>query len=112
MTYPRTQRFNQTSNPANHPSLAGMPSIIPGGKLMPTPVVDPAAEKRLSMLEEESRRLRDVIEEKERAKRRDLREWEVGEREAREANFRGELAEESLERLERDGEEGEGGAAF
>lgn len=79
--------------------------------MLPTPVVDPAAEKRLSMLEDESRRLREAIEDKERVKRKGLREWETGEREAREAGFRGDVAEESLERLE-GGEGGESGAAF
>ena len=64
------------------------------------------------MLEEESRRLRDVIDEKERIKRRGLREWESGEREALQAGVRGNVAEESLERLEGGSGDGEGGTAF
>ena len=89
-----------------------MPSIIPGGKLLPTPIIDPAAEKRLSQLEEDARRLREAINDKERAKRRSLREWENGEREAKIANFRGQVAEESLERLEGTRGNGEAGTAF
>ena len=64
------------------------------------------------MLEEESRRLRDAIEEKERVKRQGLREWETGEREALQAGFRGDVAEESLERLEGGRGDGEVGTAF
>ena len=100
-TYPRTQRFN----PTNH--LASLPAIVPGGKLLPS--MDPTADKKLAQLEEESKRLREAIEEKQKVKRQMLRDWESKERESRRDGLRSELAEAQLEQLS--GEQ-IGGAAF
>lgn len=71
--------------------------------------MDPAADKKLAQLEEESKRLRDVIDEKQKAKRQMLRDWESKERESRREGLRSELAEGQLEQLS--GEQ-VGGAAF
>ena len=101
-TYPRTQRF--------HPQLSGLPSVVPGGKLAASSL-DPAAEKRLAQLEEDRKRLLEAIEEKQKGKRKGLREWERVEGERRRDGLRSELAEASLERMQ--GEvEGDGKAAF
>lgn len=71
--------------------------------------MDPAADKKLAQLEEESKRLRDAIDEKQKAKRQMLRDWESKERESRRDGLRSELAEAQLEQLS--GEQ-IGGAAF
>jgi len=89
-TYPRTQRFA-----ANH--LASIPAIVPGGKALPS--ADPAAEKKIRQLEEDAKKMRDQIEEKQREKRAGLREWETRERESRREGLRSELAESQLEGL-------------
>ncbi|KAL6720163.1 hypothetical protein ACLMJK_002084 [Lecanora helva] len=92
-TYPRTQRFNH---------LASSPSIKEGGEALPS-LVDPAARKRLAELEEGRKKLMDQIEEKQREKRRNLREWETRERESRRDGLRSEMAEEALEAMSGDG---------
>ena len=71
--------------------------------------MDPAADKKLAQLEEESKRLREAIDEKQKVKRQLLRDWESKERESRRDGLRSELAEASLEQLS--GEQ-IGGAAF
>lgn len=71
--------------------------------------MDPAADKKLAQLEEESKRLREVIDEKQKAKRQMVRDWESKERESRRDGLRSELAESQLEQLS--GEQ-IGGAAF
>ena len=71
--------------------------------------MDPAADKKLAQLEEESKRLREVIEEKQRVKRQMLRDWDSKERESKRDGLRSELAEAQLEQLS--GEQ-IGGAAF
>ena len=98
-TYPRTQRFNT--------HLTSVPVIVEGGKKAPSGL-DPAQEKRLMQLEEDKKRLMDVIEEKQRAKRAGLREWEKSEREAGREALRSELAEGHLGALAGDG----GGGAY
>ena len=92
-TYPRTQRFNH---------LASVPSVKEGGELLPS-LMDPAAKKRLAELEEGRRKLVEQIDEKQREKRRNLREWETRERESRRDGLRSELAEEALETMSGDG---------
>ncbi len=94
-TYPRTQRFN-----TNH--LASVPAIVPGGEALPS-TLDPAARKRLAELEEQKKKLQDQIEEKQREKRRGLREWDSKERESRRDGLRSELAEEALEAMSGEG---------
>ena len=71
--------------------------------------MDPAADKKLAQLEEESKRLREAIDEKQKVKRHMLRDWESKERESRRDGLRSELAEAQLEQLS--GEQ-IGGAAF
>ena len=97
-TYPRTQRFNS--------HLSGGPTIIEGGKKLPS-VFDPDKEKKLLQLEEDKKKLMVQIEEKQRLKRQGLREWEKAERESARESLRSELAEGHLERLS--GEVGAGG---
>lgn len=99
-TYPRTQRFS-----TNH--LASVPAIIEGGKAMPS--ADPTAAKKIIQLEEDAKRLREQIDEKQREKRSSLREWDNRERESRRDGLRSELAEAQLEALSG---EAIGGAAF
>ncbi|KAL9131732.1 MAG: hypothetical protein Q9217_000407 [Psora testacea] len=89
-TYPRTQRFA-----TNH--LASLPTIVPGGK--PLPSADPAAAKKISQLEEDAEKLRKQIEEKQKEKRAELMEWSTRERESRREGLRSELAEAQLEGL-------------
>ncbi|WEW56318.1 hypothetical protein PRK78_001761 [Emydomyces testavorans] len=100
-TYPRTQRFT------NH--LSGLPSIVPGGKPLPSSL-DPSFEKRISQLEADKERLLEVIAEKQKAKRGSLREWDKLTRESATGALRSELAEGHLQRMA----EGDdiGGAAF
>ncbi|KAF2491604.1 hypothetical protein BU16DRAFT_530082 [Lophium mytilinum] len=97
-TYPRTQRFQ------NH--LVDLPKIVDGGKLAPE-LFD---KSKLSKLEEEARKLRELIEIKQAKKRQTLREWETGERECDNNTLRAELAEQHLKSL--NGENDVGGAAF
>ena len=90
-TYPRTQRFN-------HPSLNSLPTVAPGGKAAPSGL-DPAHEKRLQQIEEDKKKLMEVIEQKQAAKRKGLREWETGEREVTREGVRSAEAERGLEGL-------------
>lgn len=73
------------------------------------PSLDPAAEKKLQQLEEDSKKLREAIEEKQREKRKGLMEWETRERESKSAALRSELAETQLDALSG---EMTGGTAF
>lgn len=101
-TYPRSQRF------ANH--LSGLPSIIPGGKLLPS-VLDSATEKRLAQLEADKERLLEQIAEKQRIKRAGLRDWDRLDRESATGALKSELAEGHLQRMA-EGESIGGGSAF
>lgn len=83
--------------------LAGLPAIIPNGKLQP-PGLDPAVSKRLAQLESDRDRLQDAAEASQKAKRASLREWEKLIRESRNADLRSELAEEHLTRLSEEGQ--------
>ena len=87
-----------------------MPSIKESGEALPS-ATDPAARKRLAELEEGRKKLLDQIEEKQREKRKGLREWGSRERESRRDSLKSELAEEALDRMNGDGP-GTGGAAF
>lgn len=100
-TYPRTQRFT--------PHLSGVPTIVPGGKAAPSGH-DPEREKRIAQLENDSKRLMEVIAEKQKAKREGSRDWERSERERMREGLKSELAEEALERMQ--GETSTTGAAF
>ncbi|KAL9035449.1 MAG: hypothetical protein Q9214_006576, partial [Letrouitia sp. 1 TL-2023] len=100
-TYPRTQRFTQ--------HLGNVSAVVPGGKVDKSNL-DPAAEKRLTELEEGRKKLLEAIEEKQRVKRSGLRDWDRLERESRRDALKSELAERHLESLA--GEVGGSGAAF
>jgi hypothetical protein len=103
-TYPRTQRFNTTSQ-----HLAMSEKLVPGGKLLPSGMTA-EQEKRAKQLEADAEKLREMIEEKQKVKRQALREWEVRERESSRESLKSELAERHLEKLT-EGEDG-AGAAF
>jgi hypothetical protein len=108
-TYPRTQRFNNPAPSSAQSHLAGLPAIVSVGKALPSSL-DPAQEKRLATLESEKEKLLQVIEEKQREKRKGLREWEALEREVSRDSLRSELDESRAEKL--NGEGGLGGSAF
>ncbi|KAF2427123.1 hypothetical protein EJ08DRAFT_363413 [Tothia fuscella] len=88
-TYPRSQRF-----------LADLPTLVPGGRKMNASM---PVNTKVKRLEEEAEKLRRVIEEKEKASRVGLREWERLESETEVARLRTELAEEGLRIVERSG---------
>ncbi len=71
---------------------------MPGGKVAPSGL-DPAHEKRLQQIEDDKKRLMEVIEQKQAAKRKGLREWESGEREVNREGVRSAEAERGLEGL-------------
>ncbi len=89
--------------------MASVPAIVPGGKLLPSGL-DAVSERRLAQLEEDKKRLLDQIEEKQKAKRAGLRDWERLERESAREGLKSELAEGHLDRMT--GEGGSGSAAF
>lgn len=101
-TYSRNQRF------ANH--LSGLPSIIPGGKLLPSGL-DSATEKRLAQLEADKEKLLEQIAEKQRVKRAGLRDWDRLDRESATGALKSELAEGHLQRMT-EGESIGGSTAF
>ncbi|KAF1917879.1 hypothetical protein BDU57DRAFT_445410 [Ampelomyces quisqualis] len=80
--------------------LSDLPREIPGGQKAPE-VYD---KSRLLKLEEDTRRLREMIEKKEDEKRQKLREWDSLERDAATAQLKVELAETSLRELEGEGD--------
>jgi predicted nucleic acid-binding Zn-ribbon protein len=86
--------------------LSDLPKEIPGGQRAPE-VYD---KSKILKLEEEARKLRELIDKKEDAKRARLREWTSLERDAETAQVRVELAEGSLRSLNDEGEAG--GPAF
>lgn len=89
--------------------VSSVPAIVPGGKLLPSGL-DAASERRLAQLEEDKKKLLDQIEEKQRAKRAGLRDWEKLERESAREGLKSELAEGHLNRMT--GEGGLGSAGF
>jgi hypothetical protein len=91
-TYPRTMRFRD--------HLSDLPKEIPGGQKAPE-VYD---KSRLLKLEEDARRLREMIDKKEDEKRMKLREWDGLERDAGTAQLKVDLAEASLRELEGEGD--------
>jgi hypothetical protein len=86
--------------------LSDLPKEIPGGQRAPE-VYD---KSKILKLEEEARKLRELIDKKEDAKRARLREWTSLERDAEMAQVRVELAEGSLRNLNDEAEAG--GPAF
>ncbi|KAF2710927.1 hypothetical protein K504DRAFT_375533, partial [Pleomassaria siparia CBS 279.74] len=86
--------------------LSDLPKEIPGGQKAPE-LYD---KSKILKLEEEARRLREMIDTKEAAKRQRLREWEGLEKDASNAALRADLAEQQLRSLNGEGEVS--GAAF
>lgn len=83
--------------------LAGLPAIIPNGKLQPTGL-DPAVSRRLAQLESDRDRLQEAAEARQKTKRASLKEWERLIRESKTADLRSELAEDHLMRLSEGGQ--------
>ncbi|KAI9759393.1 MAG: hypothetical protein M4579_002382 [Chaenotheca gracillima] len=100
-TYPLTQRFSR--------HLSDLPSIVPGGKLAPSGMDKPIAE-RLAKLQQEQEKLQKELAEKEEKKRKGLRNWDRMERESARDGLKSELAEQQVKMMA--GEGGLGGAAF
>lgn len=139
-TYPRTQRFNNPIPPTGPAAAAAATAASPGGPAIPTgpagmaslkvtnsvvaahladlPTIVPGGIRqkdlvdtsRLLKLEDESRKLREVIAEREAVGRRGKRDWERLERDGDTISLRAELADEHLRSLNGEGELG--GAAF
>jgi chromosome segregation ATPase len=86
-----------------------VPAVVPGGKMAPD-LFDRAPASKLAKLEEDARKLREAIEEKQAKKRQNLREWETLEREVNNNTLKADLAEQHLKSL--NGENDVGGAAF
>ncbi len=80
--------------------LADLPKEIPGGQRAPE-LYD---KSKILKLEEEARKLRELIDKKEDAKRQKLREWDSLERDAETAQLRVDLAEGSLRGLSGEGD--------
>ena len=78
---------------------------MPGGQKAP----DQYDMGKINKLEDEARRLRELIEQKEAAKRKSMKEWDTLEREASNSALRSDLADQQLRSLN-DSEVG--GAAF
>ncbi|KAI5294413.1 hypothetical protein KEM52_004084, partial [Ascosphaera acerosa] len=78
--------------------LSDLPALIPGGKLRPSSL-DAHLERRLAQLEHDRARLQAQVEEKQKAKRARLREWERLCRESAAGALRSELAETQLQSL-------------
>jgi hypothetical protein len=73
---------------------------VPGGQKLPE-VFD---KSKLLKLEEDARKLRELIEKREDQKRPTLREWDTMERDSAAAHLRVELAETSLRELNGEGD--------
>ena len=78
-----------------------MPALKECGEALPS-LTDPTARKRLAELEEGRKKLMDQIEEKQREKRKNLREWDTLSRESRRESLRSELAVNALETMSGD----------
>lgn len=79
---------------------------MPGGQKLPE-LYD---KSKILKLEDEARKLRDIIHQKESAKRSRIKEWDALEKDANNAALRVDLAEQQLRSL--NGEGDVGGAAF
>ncbi|KAL4894655.1 hypothetical protein BDV59DRAFT_175894 [Aspergillus ambiguus] len=100
--HPRTPKYT------NH--LAGLPSVIPGGRLWQSNI-DVALEKRLSQLDADRDRLLDQVSDCQRQKRMGIRDWERLDRESSICALKSELAEGHLQRIT-DGESVQAAAIF
>ncbi len=86
--------------------MADAPKIVAGGQRQP----EPFDTTKITKLEEDARKLREIIAEKQAKKRQGLRDWDKLERENGNVALRSELAEQQLRDL--NGEGDVGGAAF
>lgn len=97
-------RQNSSTTAASSPApkgpnhLAGLGSLIPGGRILPS-ALDTAAEKRLSQLEIDKEKLLEQITETQRFKRAGLRDWDRLDRESSICALKSELAEGHLQRM-------------
>lgn len=111
-TYPRSQRFNNSSGAHSGSStshhLADLPQPVKGGKKMDE--YNTQSSGKLAKIEEELERMRASLAEKEARLRPELRSWSRLERESERAGFKSQMAEESLRGLS--GDEAGGGVAF
>lgn len=80
--------------------LSDLPKEVPGGQKAP----ELYEKSKLLKLEEDAKRLRELIEKKEDEKRMKLREWDGLERETNNAQLKVELAETSLRELDGEGD--------
>ncbi|KAF2660854.1 hypothetical protein K491DRAFT_588378 [Lophiostoma macrostomum CBS 122681] len=96
-TYPRTQRFRD--------HLSDLPKEVPGGQKAP----DMYDKSKIMKLEDEARKLRELIDAKETTKRQKIKEWDTLEKDANNAALRSDLADTHLRSL--NGEE-DSGTAF
>jgi hypothetical protein len=83
-----------------------LPKEVPGGQKAPE-LYD---KSKIMKLEDEARKLRDLIDAKEATKRQKLREWDILEKDANNATLRADLADQQLRSLNGEGEVGS--AAF
>ncbi|KAK5788492.1 hypothetical protein VI817_009450 [Penicillium citrinum] len=78
--------------------LAGLNSIIPGGRALPS-AVDATTEKRLSQLEADKEKLLDQMTSIQKSRRAGLRDWDRLDRESSICALKSELAEGHLQRM-------------
>lgn len=101
-SYSRAQRLTNY--------LAGLCSIIPGGKAFP-PYMEFSTEKRLAQLELDKTRLFDQAMQIQESKRSGMKDWDKLDRESSISTLRSELAEGHLQRIT-GGEGGHAGTIF
>lgn len=89
--------------------MSDLPSVVPGGKLLPSGM-EKSVSERLAKLTQEQKRLEQELAEKLEKKRDGLRNWDRLERESARDGFKSELAEQQVRVMS--GESGMGGAAF
>jgi hypothetical protein len=123
---PQSKPFNPPKGPAadlaalnKRPSfteqvLASLPPVVPGGRLDPAQIplhtgVLPELQGRFNQLQEEEERIRQEMDVKQEKLRKSLAVWDRLEREAKVAELRTNLSEQSLAKITG---EGVGGAAF
>lgn len=96
-----TQRFTR--------QLSDLPSVVAGGKALPSGV-DKNVTERLAKLQQEQQRLEQELAEKMEKKRTGLRQWDRMERDNERNGLKSELAEQQVRALS--GEGGMGGSSF
>lgn len=85
-----------TPRPLNY--LAGLSSIIPGGRALPS-ALDATTEKRLTQLEADREKLLDQMTVTQKTRRAGLRDWDRLDRESSICALKSELAEGHLQRM-------------